>query len=81
MTTFFGLLILAGFVCITIIFIRQEHIMNDFTALKAIVDKTASDVDALLAVAPASDQPTIDALTEQVTAINAKVAAALPPTA
>jgi cytochrome c556 len=55
-----------------------EKIMGDLTKLNEAVAKLGTDVDTLLAAAPASDQTAIDAATASVTALDDKVVAATP---
>jgi hypothetical protein len=55
---------------------QQVKIMNDLSKLTAAVADLAAKVDAMNAKPqPVSDQPAIDALTDQVTAIAAKIPA------
>jgi hypothetical protein len=57
-----------------IILKRLETLMSDFSNLNAAVADLSAKVDAFNAKPqPVDDQPTIDAITEQVKAITAKV--------
>lgn len=51
----------------------MEAILNDYTKLNEAIATLSAKVDAMNAKPPVSDQPAIDAITEQVVAITAKI--------
>jgi len=62
----------------------EKKIMADFTKLNTDIATLATDADALIALKPTEDpaiQTGIDAAAAAVQAVDAKVKAALPPTA